>query len=539
MAEYDYVVVGAGSAGGILATRLSERPQTRVLLLEAGKTDETVFCRKPGMISLIHQVKQLKAPIDWGYKTIPQKHTDNRTITYTRGKVLGGCSSVNGMLYLRGNKKNYDDWAAAGCTGWSYDDVLPMYKKHEAHQDGESAFHGGKGEFAVTKHPDDQISPVSKAFVAAVADQLGVEADGDFNGANQNCSGYYQMTAKDGLRHSTGESMVRAQWKNRPNFQVETHCLVTKLEIANGRCTGLTYVQKGQTHTVKAGEVIVCAGAVNSPQLLMLSGIGPADHLRGLNIPVVHDLPGVGANLHDHLFVPLTFRVDGSLHRGTPWHFFAGMFKEFTAGGTWFGRTVFEGGAFIKTDPSQPIPDMQIMALPWGYPDPNQDGDGMPNVDDGYCLSMLPSLIYPKARGTIRLQSADPSVAPLIDPNFLGHPDDVQTLVHGFRVIREIMANKHMKPFVKEELAPTLKYTSQSDLEAQVRLRAQTIYHPVGSCKMGVDDMAVVDPRLKVRGIEGLRIADASIMPSITGGNTNAPCMMIGEMAAKFIQEGA
>lgn len=538
MAEYDYVVVGAGSAGGILATRLSERPQTRVLLLEAGKTDETVLCRKPGMISLIHQVKQLKAGMDWGYKTVPQKNVLGRQIPYTRGKILGGCSSVNGMLYLRGNKKNYDDWAAAGCEGWSYADVLPMYKKHETHQDGESEFHGGKGEFFVSKHPDDQISPVSKALVAGIADHFGIPADGDFNGANQNCSGYYQMTAKDGLRHSSSEAMVRAQWKSRPNYKVEIGCLVTKLTVENGRCTGLTYVQNGQTHTVKAGEVILSAGAVNSPQLLMLSGIGPADHLRSLNIPVVHDLPGVGGNLHDHLFVPMTFRSSGSLHRGTPWHFFGGMFKEFTSGNTWFGRTVFEAGAFIKTDASQVIPNMQLHTLPWGYPDPNQDGDGMPNVDDGKCISLLPSLIYPKSRGTIRLQSADPTVAPVIDPNFLGDPDDVKTLVAGFKLVRELMKNPHLKDVVQEELAPTTKHQTDAELADQVRLRAMTIYHPVGSCKMGVDDQAVVDPKLKVRGLEGLRVADAAIMPSITGGNTNAPCMMIGEMAAHLIAQG-
>jgi len=236
--------------------------------------------------------------------------------------------------------------------------------------------------------------------------------------------------------------------------------------------------------------------------------------------------------------VPMTFRSQQSLHRGTPLHFFGGMVRETIQGNTWFGRTVFEAGGFVKSDPEQSIPNLQLHTLPWGYPDPNQDGDGMPNVDSGRCLSLLPSLIYPKSRGTLRLASADPTAAPLIDPNYLAEPEDMRVLVQGFRLMRELVRNRHVQGVIQEELAPTTKYTSDAELEAQVRLRAMTIYHPVGSCRMGKDDASVVDPNLKVHGLDGLRVADAAIMPSITGGNTNAPCMMIGEMAAHRILAG-
>ena len=536
MADYDYVVIGAGSAGAIVASRLAEDPEVRVLLLEAGGSDRTTLVRKPGMISLVQQVKQLKRKLDWGFATVPQAHMNQRRIPYTRGKVLGGSSAINGMLYLRGNRANYDGWAAAGCTGWSFEEVLPFFKKLEDHEDGETAYHGAGGPIRVSRHPADQISPVSNAFLEAVSDVCGIPIGDDFNAGNQHCASHYHMSCRNGVRSSTAEGYVQPSL-GRSNFTLEMRALVQRIVIENGRATAVEYAQPDGPKLAHATrEVIVSAGAVGSPHLLMLSGIGPADHLRENGIDVRLDLPGVGKNLHDHLFIPLTFRSPTSLHRGTAAHFFGGMLKEYLVGNGWFGRTVFEAGAFIKSREDVPIPDLQIHTLPWGYPTPNQDGPERPDIDKGHCLTVMPTLIYPKSRGDVRLASNAPDEAPLIDPCFLQEPQDVQVFIDGIRKCREICAHPKMKEHLREELTPGAERSSDAELVEEIRLRACTVYHPVGSCKMGVDALAVVGPTLKVRGIEGLRVADASIMPEVTGGNTNAPSMMIGERAAALIQ---
>ncbi len=539
MAAYDYIVIGAGSAGGIVASRLAEDPDVTVLLLEAGGTDRTTFIRKPGMISLVQQVKQLKQKFDWGFTTVPQPHLNDRRIPYTRGKVLGGSSSVNGMLYLRGNMENYNGWAASGCEGWSFEDILPFYKKLENHEDGETAYHGASGPIQVTRHPADQVSPVSNAFVRAASEVCGIPIGNDFNAENQNCAGIYHMSAANGVRSGTAEAYIQPSLE-RPNFNVEIRALVHRVVIEGGRATGVEYEQPSGLTVVKAKrEVIVSGGAIGSPQILMLSGIGPADRLREHGIKVQLDLPGVGKNLHDHLFVPLTYRSPTSLHRGTPAHFFGGMLKEYLVGNGWFGRTVFEAGTFIKSHEAAPIPDIQVHTLPWGYPTPNQDGPDRPDLDTGHCLTVMPTLIYPKSRGELLLTSNDPDQVPHIDPHFLEEPEDLQLLITAMRKCREICAHPEMAEHLREELSPGAERSSDAELTEEIKLRAMTVYHPVGSCKMGVDDMAVVDPRLKVRGIEGLRVADASVMPQVTGGNTNAPSMMIGERAAALIQQGA
>jgi choline dehydrogenase-like flavoprotein len=538
MPEYDYIVVGSGSAGAIVAARLAENPEVRVLLLEAGGSDRTTLVRKPGMISLVQQVKQLKAKLDWGFSTAPQEALNGRRITYTRGKVVGGSSSVNGMIYLRGNIENYNDWAARGCEGWSFAEVLPFYKKLEDHQDGESEFHGAGGPIRISRHPEDQISPVSLAFMKAVSAVCGVPILDDFNGSNQNCASTMQMSCANGVRSSTGEAYVQPSL-SKPNFNLEMRALVQRVLIENGRATGVEYDQAGKRVVAKAKrEVILSGGAIGSPQILMLSGVGPAAHLREHGIEVKRDLPGVGQNLHDHVLVPLVFRARTSLHRGTAAHFFGGMFKEYLLGNGWFGRSVFEACAFVKSHPDARLPDLQLHTLPWGYPDPNQDGPARAHVDTGHCLSVLPTLLYPKSRGELLLDSADAADAPQIDPAYLAEPEDQQFLLDAVRKCREICSHPELAEHLVEEISPGADRATDEALIEEIKLRAGTVYHPVGTCKMGVDDMAVVDPQLRVRGIEGLRVVDASIMPEITGSNTNAPSMMIGERAAALIQEG-
>ncbi len=538
MAEYDYIVVGSGSAGAIVAARLAEDPKVSVLLLEAGGSDRTTLVRKPGMISVVQQVKQLKEKLDWGFSTAPQAQLNDRCVVYTRGKVVGGSSSVNGMIYLRGNKKNYDDWAARGCEGWSFEEVLPFFKKLEDHQDGESEYHGAGGPIRISRHPEDELSPVSNAFMKAVSAVCDVPILDDFNGANQNCASILQMSCRDGLRSGTGEAYVQPSL-SRPNFDLEMRALVQRVVIEHGRATGVEYEQSGRRIVAHAKrEVILSGGSIGSPHLLMLSGVGPADHLREQGIEVKLHLPGVGKNLHDHVLVPLVFRSRTSLHRGTAAHFLGGMVKEYMLGKSWFGRSVFEACAFIKSHPDTPIPDLQLHTLPWGYPDPNQDGPERAYVDPGHCLSVLPTLLYPKSRGEVLLRSADAADAPHIDPAFLKEPQDLQFFLDAIRKCREICSHPELAEHLGEELSPGSERSSDEELTEEIRLRAGTVYHPVGTCKMGVDEMAVVDPHLRVRGIQGLRVVDASIMPKITGSNTNAPSMMIGERAAALIEQG-
>jgi choline dehydrogenase-like flavoprotein len=526
----DYVVVGSGSSGAIVARRLADSGAS-VILIEAGRRDNTQLVRKPGMIGPLHSVPQLKKKVDWSHYTVEQKHALGRRIPQTHGKVLGGSSSINGMVFVRGNRKNYDDWAAEGNAGWSYDDVLPYFKRFETFEDGANDYRGGTGPIKVIRARE--LTPASEAFIEALSETAGVKKNEDYNAADQEGVSIFQQSNANGLRYSTSVGYL----DTRPaNLTVLPRTHVARVVIENGRATGVEVLAKtGRTVIRAEREVILSAGVYGSPHVLMLSGVGPADHLRAFGIDVAADLP-VGDNLHDHLFVPMSFAMPTALRRPNPLYFARAFIREnLRANSTWLARSVFEVVGFVRTQHAAEIPDLQIHVLPWSYPSPNQDAPVRHVPDPRQALTIMSTLIYPRSRGTFRLASADPTAAPFIDPNYLDEQRDIDVLVDGMELIRDTMASAPIRAGVDCEIAPGPAYPTRADLAREVLNRATTVYHPVGTCRMGVDDRAVVDPQLRVRGIEGLRVADASIMPSIPGGNTNAPSMMIGERAADLV----
>jgi choline dehydrogenase len=523
----DYIVAGAGSAGCVLARRLAETGAS-VILLEAGGPDRTRLVRQPGMIAIFHNVPALKKRLDWGYYTAPQASALGRRIPQPRGRVLGGSGSINGMVFVRGNRQNYDDWAV---PGWSYENVLSSFKRMEDWEDGATAFRGSGGPVKVTRQKD--LTPASQAFIEALAATAGVKQIDDYNGESQEGVAVCQQNASGGLRYSS--SIGYLDGHGLPNLTVTTGALITRIVIDNGRATGVEVVTQAGRSTIQATrEVILCAGVYGSPQLLMLSGIGPAGHLRQHGITVVADLP-VGDNLHDHLFVPMTYCMTSARNRGTTPYFAGGVLREAIRGDSWMGRTVFEVLGFVRSSQASDVPDLQIHVLPWSYPFPNQDAPVRHKVDKRCALTIMPTLIYPKSRGTLRLASADPSAAPVIDPGYLTDPDDTRLLLEGMELTRAVMASKIIADQVNVELSPGPGYPDRAALAGELPNRATSVYHAVGTCRMGIDERSVVDPALRVRGIDGLRVADASIMPSIPGGNTNAPAMMIGEHAARLM----
>jgi len=526
----DYVVAGAGSAGCVLARRLAESGAS-VILLEAGGTDRTRLVRKPGMIAIFHNVPALKKRLDWGFYTTPQAAALGRRIPQPRGRVLGGSGSINGMVFVRGNQRNFDDWAAAGCKGWSFRDVLPSFKRLEDWEGGPSALRGGEGPVRVTRQRD--LTVASQLFIEALAGTAAVSRNDDYNGESQDGVSVMQQNADGGLRYSSSVGYLDGHGQS--GLTVRTRVNVARVLISGGRAAGVEVITPAGRETIRAArEVILCAGVFGSPQLLMLSGLGPAAHLREHGIDVVADLP-VGDNLHDHMFIPLTYVMKTARNRGTTSYFAGGMLREQLRGDTWMGRSVFEVVGFVRSSQAGPLPDIQIHALPWSYPFPNQDSPARHKVDKRSALTIFSTLIYPKSRGTLRLASADPAAAPLIDPGYLTEPDDARVLLDGIELIRETMDSKLIAGEVALELSPGRRYADRAALAREVPNRATSVYHAVGTCRMGADDRAVVDPALRVLGVDGLRVADASIMPAITGGNTNAPAMMIGEHAARLI----
>ena len=540
MKKYDYIVVGAGSSGAVIAARLSEDPNCSVALIEAGGLDNTTFMRKPGMIMIFHTVKQINEKYNWGYSTEPTPALDNKSIGYYRGRVLGGCSSINGMVYVRGHRKNFDDWAAEGNTGWSYDDVRPYFKKFENYRSATSPYRGDSGPINVQLSP--KTSPITHEWTKGVAQSFDTVVNPDYNGEDQEGASVLQVNAWDGVRQSTSVCYLDPV-KNgkRPNLDIIITGMVTRVLLEGTKCVGVEVLNKqGKKEEIRCEqEVIISAGALNSPAILMHSGIGPKAHLEEVGIPCVQDLP-VGENLHDHAFIPLVFNTPLSNNRSTAGYIFKGLMKEYLGGGGSFLQTsMFENVAFVRSGMNfnEGIPDMQVHAMPWAYP-PNPNDPGIPTVDKNPSLSMMPTLIYPKSRGYVRLRSNDPLDKPICNPNYLGDPRDKEFLFNGVDRIRDMMSANPMSTKHTGEVEPGPKAFDRAALENILSERFCTVYHPVGTCRMGVDDYAVVDPKLRVRGIQNLRVADCSIMPSITGGNTNAPAIMIGERAAALIQEG-
>lgn len=539
MQAYDYIIVGAGSAGAIVANRLSEEENCNVLLIEAGGKDNTTWLRKPGMIMILHTVEQLSKKYDWGYSLEANPILDGRRIGYYRGRVLGGCSSVNGMVYVRGNRADFDGWAQDGCDGWSYDDVLPYFKKMETyHGDGDENYRGNNGPINVIETPNP--SPISEAFVEAVADAFDTKINPDYNGEDQEGASLLQVNSYKGVRQSTSVCYLDPIKDTRKNFHMLIHHEVTRVLLEGNRCVGVEVADnKGNLTEIRANqEVILAAGAVNSPLLLMHSGIGPAKHLQDVGIECKIDLP-VGENLHDHAFFPLTYNSTLSNNSSTAGHIMKGLLKEYLGGGgSFLQKSMFENVGFVESGfETVTAPDLQLHAMPWAYP-PDQDSPGIPKVNKKPSITILPTLMCPKSRGFIRLQSADPKVAPRIDVKYFDDIRDRDFLLHSIARVRDMMANPLIADKHQGEVEPGPNYTTDEQMIQEITRRIWTVYHPVGTCRMGASDDArsVVDPQLRVRGVEGLRVADASIIPTITRGNTNVPAMMVGERAADLIR---
>ena len=529
----DVVIVGAGSAGCVLAARLSEDPAVQVTLLEAGPPDTSVLIHCPAGLGVMARSPTARHAFNWAFQTVPQPGLNGRRGYQPRGKVLGGSSSINAMIYTRGVPEDYDAWAAEGNPGWGWADVLPVFKAAEHNERGSDAFHGTGGPLNVMDLCDP--NPFSHAFVEAGV-QAGHVHNRDFNGATQEGVGLYQVTHKGGERFSAAKAYL-APNRVRPNLHVVTGAHATRVLLEHGRAVGVAYVKDGCEHTVRAErEVVLSAGALQSPQLLMLSGIGPADHLRAHGIDVRHDLPGVGAHLHDHPDVVQVWDVPGAhelfgLSLAGAWRTIGDVQRWRRERRGPLTTNFAEAGGFIKSDASEPVPDLQLHFVVGKLVD-----HGRATVF-GHGFSCHVCVLRPKSRGSVKLASKDPLAAPLIDPAFLQEGDDVRRLIQGFKQMRAILSQPALARHGGREKSFDVR--SDAAIEAFIRQHADTIYHPVGSCRMGPHEHDVVDAQLRVRGVQGLRVVDASIMPRIVSGNTNAPTIMIAEKAVDMVRAAA
>ncbi|MDO9418103.1 GMC family oxidoreductase [Pararhizobium sp.] len=524
----DYIIIGGGSAGCVLAARLTEDPHVSVTLLEAGPRDTNFYIHLP-----VGFFKMTAGPLIWGYETAPGREIGGRRMVYPQARVLGGGSSINAQVFTRGCPEDYDTWAnEEGCSGWSYEDVLPYFKRSEGNDTLGGKHHGTEGPLGVTSTTPH---PLTRVFVKA-AQEAGLPYNADFNGGTQQGAGLYQATTKNGKRSSTATGYLKPAL-SRPNLTVRTGVLVNRVVIENSRATGVEIVENGRPVTLRADrEVIVTSGAIGSPKLLMLSGIGPANHLRDKGVTVTHDLPGVGQNLQDHMDVDVLAELSGSygIDRYKTWRWQAMAGLEYML----FGKgpvasNIVEAGGFWWGDRSEKTPDIQFHFLPGAGV---EEGIGSVPGGNGCTLNSYP--VRPRSRGSVTLQSNDPAAAPLIDPNPYAEPYDLERAVDGILISREILSQPAFKPFIKREHLPGDTMRTREQAAAFAREHGRSAYHPVGTCRMGTGENSVVDPNLKVYGIEGLRICDSSIMPRLISSNTNAATVMIGEKAADLIRSG-
>ncbi len=524
--SFDYIVVGAGSAGCVLANRLTASGRHRVLLIEAGGEDRNLWIHIPvGYAKLFTDARH-----NWLYNSEPEPELGGRSIIQPRGKVMGGSSSINGLLYIRGQAEDFNHWRQLGNAGWSFDDVLPYFRKAEDQQRGEDDLHGVGGPLSVSDVSEPH--PLCDAFITA-CEQAGHPRTDDFNGASQEGAGYFQLTTRKGRRWSTARGYLKPA-RRRGNLAVVSGALATRVLFEGRRAVGVEYTQGGGKHVAHANvEVILCGGAFNSPQLLQISGVGPSDLLRQHGIDVIADMPGVGADLQDHYQARFNYRcaepitmndmmgsLAGRVGAGLRYALFRKGFLTVGAG---------YAGGFFKTDPTMATPDVQLHFILFSADSVGQKLHPFPGFLASVCQ------LRPESRGFVRIKSADPAQAPAIQPRYLSDPIDRDVMTAGMQLLRKIMGQQALAHYIVEEFVPGKSVASDADLLEFARQKGTTVFHPTSTCRMGSDVTAVVDERLRVRGFQGLRVADASIMPTVVSGNTNAACVMIGEKASDMI----